>query len=167
MSNADTGNAGEAGRWLPLIYRGDGAWIGVMPGGQVGVGVEGEGRATLQDSGYVPLWPFMERGLSDFLGELYRVWGQLEGRGFAHPGAVVELTVSSAWRRDACTGCGSRPHGSWRWLSARYSVSRGRAEGWRWGLSGAAAGRGRWWVSQGWVVSGLLREAAVTGRLRL
>ncbi|TCM48763.1 hypothetical protein EV648_10327 [Kribbella sp. VKM Ac-2568] len=97
MLKTGTGCEGEAGTWLPLVYRGDGAWIGVMPGGQVGVGVESEGRATLRDSGYVPLWPFMERGLSEYVRELSRVWVQLEGRGFAGPGAVVELTVSSAW----------------------------------------------------------------------
>jgi hypothetical protein len=109
----DTSHGGETGRWLPLIYRADGAWIGVMPGGQIGVGVETEGRATLQDSGYVPLWPFMERGLSDCLRELYRVWGQLEGRGFACPGAVVELTVSSAWESG-------RPY--WMRLAASWVV---------------------------------------------
>jgi hypothetical protein len=40
--------------WNPVVYRSDGAWIGVMPDGRIGVGVEEEGRAALETTGFVP-----------------------------------------------------------------------------------------------------------------
>jgi hypothetical protein len=95
--NMTTGNGGEMGKWVPLIYRGDGAWIGVMPGGEIGVGVEAEGRASLKASGYIPMWPFMERSLSDCLDELHRAWEQSKEGGAPSPESLVEMTASSAW----------------------------------------------------------------------
>lgn len=85
------------GKWVPLIYRGDRAWIGAMPGGEIGVGVEAEGRAFLKASGYIPMWPFMERSLSDCLDELHRAWEKIEEGGAPSAESLVEMTVSSAW----------------------------------------------------------------------
>jgi hypothetical protein len=83
--------------WAPLVYRSDGAWIGIMPDGRIGVGVEGEGRATLEGSGYVPMWPFMERDLAACLGEFSRTWESFIGGGVSTPEKLIELTVGSAW----------------------------------------------------------------------
>lgn len=83
--------------WTPVVYRGDGAWIGIMPDGRIGVGVETEGRATLEGSGFVPMWPFMERDLSACLGEFSRVWESLNEGGVSTPEKLIELTVGSAW----------------------------------------------------------------------
>ncbi|WP_285490135.1 hypothetical protein [Amycolatopsis taiwanensis] len=83
--------------WTPVVYRGDGAWIGIMPDGRIGVGVELEGRATLEGSGFVPMWPFMERELSVCLGEFSRAWESLNGGGVSTPAKLIELTVGSAW----------------------------------------------------------------------
>ncbi|MER6765015.1 MULTISPECIES: hypothetical protein [Amycolatopsis] len=83
--------------WTPAVYRGDGAWIGIMPGGLIGAGVELEGRATLEASGFVPMWPFLERDLSACLGEFSRAWESLDGGGVPTPERLIELTVESAW----------------------------------------------------------------------
>ncbi|WP_181803397.1 hypothetical protein [Streptomyces shenzhenensis] len=83
--------------WTPVVYRGDGAWIGIMPDGRIGVGVELEGRATLEGSGFVPMWPFMERDLSACLGEFSRAWESLDGGGVSTPEKLIELTVWAAW----------------------------------------------------------------------
>jgi hypothetical protein len=92
-----TGRGGEAGKWVPLVYRGDGAWIGVMPDGEIGVGVETEGRASLEAAGYVPMWPFMERRLADCLDQLRQVWGNFKGSADMTPTKLIELTLTSAW----------------------------------------------------------------------
>ncbi|KJK58203.1 hypothetical protein UK12_11920 [Saccharothrix sp. ST-888] len=83
--------------WTPVVYRGDGAWIGIMPDGRIGVGVELEGRATLEGSGFVPMWPFMERDLPACLGEFSRAWESLKGGGVSTPEKLIELTVGAAW----------------------------------------------------------------------
>ncbi|WP_143035868.1 hypothetical protein [Lentzea fradiae] len=80
------------------MYRGNGAWIGTMPDGRIGVGVESEGRATLEGSGFVPMWPFMERDLSACLDEFSRVWDNFADSGVATPEKLIELTVGSAWK---------------------------------------------------------------------
>ncbi|MGW9211785.1 hypothetical protein ACWGR4_33040 [Embleya sp. NPDC055664] len=43
-----------------------------------------------------PLWPFMERGLSECLGEFRVRWDALADGGIASPERLFELTVSSA-----------------------------------------------------------------------
>ncbi|MFF9158011.1 hypothetical protein ACF1AB_37955 [Streptomyces sp. NPDC014846] len=83
--------------WTPLVYRGDGAWIGIMPDGRIGVGVESEGRSTLEGSGFVPMWPYLERDLSASLVEFSRSWTQLGQGGVSTPERLLELTVKSAW----------------------------------------------------------------------
>lgn len=83
--------------WIPVLYRGDGAWIGVMPNGRIGVGIESEGRASLVGSGFVPMWPYMERDLMSSLAEFESVWAQLERGGVSTPERLLELTVESAW----------------------------------------------------------------------
>ncbi|WP_344175109.1 hypothetical protein [Kribbella lupini] len=108
------------GEWQPLICRGDGAWIGLMPDGQIGVGVEGEARASLQAAGYVPLWPFLENELSECLENLYGVWDRLEGRGFAGPETLVQETVVTAWSSG-------RPY--WMQLSASWVPAMVRRPG--------------------------------------
>ncbi|WP_156178672.1 hypothetical protein [Saccharothrix sp. ST-888] len=92
-----TGHGAEMTEWTPVVYRGDGAWIGIMPDGRIGVGVELEGRATLEGSGFVPMWPFMERDLPACLGEFSRAWESLKGGGVSTPEKLIELTVGAAW----------------------------------------------------------------------
>lgn len=87
----------DAPEWNPVVYRGGGAWIGIMPGGLIGVGVELEGRATLDASGFIPMWPFMEHDLSTCLREFSRAWEALSGGGVPTPERLLELTVASAW----------------------------------------------------------------------
>ncbi|WP_439678209.1 hypothetical protein [Embleya sp. MST-111070] len=82
--------------WRPVLPRGNGAWIGILVSGRIGVGVAGEGRASLEGSGFVPMWPFMERGLSECLGEFRGRWDVLADGGIASPERLFELTVSSA-----------------------------------------------------------------------
>ncbi|MER7818564.1 hypothetical protein [Streptomyces sp. NPDC096153] len=85
------------GEWIPVVYRGDGAWIGIMPDGALGVGVETEGRATLEGSDFAPMWPFLERNVSDCLAKFSRTWESLEEGGVPTPEKLIELTVRSAW----------------------------------------------------------------------
>ncbi len=99
--------------WAPVVYRGDGAWIGLMPGGKLGVGVETEGRATLEDSNFVPMWPFMERDLSECLQAFSGVWQRLDGAGVATPQRLIELTAETAWNSG-------REY--WMWLSVAWVV---------------------------------------------
>lgn len=84
--------------WTPVMYRGDGAWIGIMPDGRIGVGVESEGRAALTGSGFVPMWPYMERDLSESLTEFSDSWEQLGQGDISTPERLIELTVESAWK---------------------------------------------------------------------
>ncbi|GGK85882.1 hypothetical protein [Streptomyces flaveus] len=84
--------------WIPVIYRGDGAWIGVMPGGEIGVGTEVEGRATLEGSRFIPMWPFLERDFSECLSEFSRLGEFLTKGGTSTPKKLIELTVGSAWK---------------------------------------------------------------------
>ena len=92
-----TGHGGRMAGWVPVVYRGDGAWIGILPCGGIGVGVEGEGRATLESSSFVPMWPFMEKDLGACLDEFSRAWESLRRGGIVTPEELIELTVSSAW----------------------------------------------------------------------
>ncbi|WP_405407477.1 hypothetical protein [Streptomyces decoyicus] len=92
-----TGRGVEMGKWTPVVYRGKGAWIGIMPDGRIGVGVELEGRATLEGSGFVPMWPFLERDFSECLGEFSRSWESIKDGGISTPEKLIELTVASAW----------------------------------------------------------------------
>ncbi|GHE73643.1 hypothetical protein GCM10018785_47210 [Streptomyces longispororuber] len=86
------------GSWTPVVYRGDGAWIGVMPDGRIGVGVESEGRSSLEGSGFVPMWPFLERDLSTCLATFSGSWERLGQGGVRTPERLVELTVETAWK---------------------------------------------------------------------
>lgn len=86
------------GEWVPVIYRGDGAWIGVMPSGEIGVGIEVEGRATLEGSRFIPMWPFLERDFSECLSEISRLGESLTKGGTPTPKKIIELTVVSAWK---------------------------------------------------------------------
>ncbi|WP_405058264.1 hypothetical protein OG474_36765 [Kribbella sp. NBC_01505] len=83
--------------WVPLVYRSDSAWIGVMPDGQIGSGVEGEGRASLKQSNFIAMWPFMERDLSECLDRFTKVWAQFGGVDVPTPQKLAELTVETAW----------------------------------------------------------------------
>lgn len=69
-----------------------------MPDGRIGVGVESEGRAAFEGSGFVPMWPYMERDLSESLTELSGSWVQLGQGGVSTPERLIELTVESAWK---------------------------------------------------------------------
>jgi hypothetical protein len=83
--------------WVPAVYRSDGAWIGIMPNGMIGVGVEHEGRATLEGSKFVPMWHFLEKELSECLDAFSRAWESLKKGGVSTPERLIELTVESAW----------------------------------------------------------------------
>lgn len=69
-----------------------------MPDGRIGVGVESEGRAALVSSGFVPMWPYMERDLSESLTEFSGSWVKLRQGGVSTPERLIELTVESAWK---------------------------------------------------------------------
>ncbi|TPQ20143.1 hypothetical protein [Streptomyces sporangiiformans] len=86
------------GEWTPVVYRGDGAWIGVMPSGEIGVGTEVEGRATLEGSRFIPMWPFLERDFSECLSEFSRLGESPARGGTPPPEKLIELTVGSAWK---------------------------------------------------------------------
>lgn len=68
-----------------------------MPDGEIGVGTESEARASLKDSGFVAMWPFLERPLDEFADLFTCSWPAFAGREPATPEELVEATVSSAW----------------------------------------------------------------------
>ncbi|SEE20871.1 hypothetical protein SAMN05428945_6777 [Streptomyces sp. 2224.1] len=107
------------GEWLPVVYRGDEAWIGIMPDGRIGVGVELEGRATLEDSRFVPLWPLLERHFSKCLDELSQEWDTLGKGGVSTPEKLMESTVESAWNSG-------RPY--WMRLAALWVIEMTHSE---------------------------------------
>ncbi|WP_154814482.1 hypothetical protein [Actinophytocola xinjiangensis] len=84
--------------WNPVLYRGNGAWIGIMPDGRIGVGTESEGRASLVDAKFVPMWPYLEQDLSRVLAEFSRWWLKFDKGGVSTPERLMELTVETAWR---------------------------------------------------------------------
>lgn len=86
------------GNWTPVVYRGDGAWIGIMPDGRIGVGVESEGRSSLEGSGFVPMWPYLERDLSACLADFSHSWERLGQGGVPNPEKLIEKTVETAWK---------------------------------------------------------------------
>ncbi|RKN22126.1 hypothetical protein D7147_05265 [Micromonospora musae] len=106
--------------WKPVVYRGDGAWIGIMPDGRLGVGVESEGRATLTGSGFVPMWPYLERDLPAVLAELSRAWADLGQGGVSSPEELFELTVESAWKSG---------RSYWMQLAAPWAIEMSRRDG--------------------------------------
>jgi hypothetical protein len=85
------------GEWVPLVHRGDGAWMGAMPDGRIGSGVEAEGRASLEESHFIAMWPFMEHDLSECLGSFRRVWTEFVGDRVSSPERLIELTVETSW----------------------------------------------------------------------
>lgn len=115
-----TGHGVEMSNWTPVVYRGDGAWIGIMPDGRVGVGVESEGRAALASAGFVPMWPYLERDLPASLAEFSRSWGHLGRGGVATPEKLLELTVESAWRSG---------RSYWMQLAAPWAIEMSRRDG--------------------------------------
>ena len=106
--------------WIPVLYRGDGAWIGIMPDGLIGVGVESEGRASLVASGFIPMWPYMERDISEALDEFLQSWGPLSQGGISSPEKLIELTVESAWKSG---------RSYWMELSASWALEMSRRKG--------------------------------------
>ncbi|MFF0123371.1 hypothetical protein ACFYP0_25310 [Micromonospora arida] len=103
--------------WKPVIYRGDGAWIGRMKSGELGVGTEEEVRASLKAAGLRPMWPFMERGLEEFRAEFGLRWGELRTPEFPKLDQLIAATIGTAWRS------GSE---YWMILSARWLVEGGQ-----------------------------------------
>ncbi|MGW1917248.1 hypothetical protein ACWCQS_42920 [Streptomyces sp. NPDC002076] len=87
------------GEWTPVLRSSYDSWLGVMPNGMLGVGKVDEGRATLEGSGYVAMWPFLERNLTECLDDFKGSWHLLGGHGISTPEKLVELTVESAWNR--------------------------------------------------------------------
>jgi hypothetical protein len=111
--------------WNPVVYRGDGAWIGIMPDGLIGVGVESEGRASLVGSGFVPMWPYLESGFSSALAALSDRWPDLGGGGIPTPERLIELTVESAWKSG---------RSYWMQLAAPWAIDMSRRDGFRRGV---------------------------------
>lgn len=107
------------GNWTPVVYRGDGAWIGVMPDGRIGVGVESEGRSSLEGSGFVPMWPYLEHDLSACLAEFSRSWDYLGQGGVPTPEKLIELTVATAWKSG---------RSYWMELAANWAIEMVRRE---------------------------------------
>jgi hypothetical protein len=70
-----------------------------MPDGTLGIGKADEGRATLEASGYVAMWPFLERSLAACLEDFSDSWQLLGGHGVSTPQRLVELAVVSACKR--------------------------------------------------------------------
>lgn len=103
-----------------MVYRGDGAWIGVMPDGRIGVGVESEGRSSLVGSGFVPMWPYLERDLSACLADFSRSWEHLGQGGVPTPEKLIELTVETAWKSG---------RSYWMELAANWAIEMVRQEG--------------------------------------
>ncbi|MGP9020341.1 hypothetical protein ACT1U9_18310 [Streptomyces sp. BR1] len=68
-----------------------------MPNGEMGVGIEAEGRVSLKASGFTPMWPFMEQGLSECLQNLRSAWTARPVAGLPRPESLIEETVRSAW----------------------------------------------------------------------
>ncbi|MGV9564327.1 hypothetical protein [Streptomyces sp. NPDC003480] len=89
----------DMGDWTPVLKSSYDSWLGVMPNGMLGVGKADEGRVTLEGSGYVAMWPFLERSLADCLDDFTSSWNLLGGHGVSTPQKLVELTVKSAFRR--------------------------------------------------------------------
>ncbi|MFF9406871.1 hypothetical protein ACF1B0_15310 [Streptomyces anandii] len=54
---------------------------------------------TLEGSGYVVMWPFLERNLAECLDDFTRSWHLLGGHGVSTPEKLIELTVDSACKR--------------------------------------------------------------------
>jgi hypothetical protein len=85
------------GNWVPTIYRGDGAWIGRMASGRLGVGLESEERASLKDSCLRPMWPFMERSLPECFDEFATSWTSLTTEEYPTIDRLFSATIQSAW----------------------------------------------------------------------
>jgi hypothetical protein len=84
---------------MPVLRSSYDSWLGVMPDGTLGIGKEDEGRATLEGSGYVAMWPFLERTLAACLEEFSVSWPLLGEHGVSTPERLIELTVASACKR--------------------------------------------------------------------
>jgi hypothetical protein len=69
-----------------------------MSDGRLGVGVETQERASLDGSGFVPMWPYMERDLSATLTTFTRAWPRLDQGDVQTPQALLLRTVETAWR---------------------------------------------------------------------
>jgi hypothetical protein len=112
-------SAKRVGEWVPVVDRGDGAWIGIMPTGEIGAGVELEARAALEPSRFVPMWPFMEQDLAESLEKFTRAWGSLCRGGVATPEKLLEMTVRTAW-------ASGRPY--WMRLSAAWAAEMAESQ---------------------------------------
>jgi hypothetical protein len=91
-----------------------------MSEGLIGVGVESEGRASLVGSGFVPMWPYLERELSGVLAEFTNSWLALGQGGISTPERLIELTVESAWKSG---------RSYWMQLAAPWAIEMSRREG--------------------------------------
>jgi hypothetical protein len=91
-------SAGEVGQWKPVIYRGDGAWIGRMTSGMIGVGTVDEERSSIVEASLRPMWPFMERDLAECLSEFQPRWTELHS--IEHPTlhGLLSETIKTGWQ---------------------------------------------------------------------
>lgn len=82
--------------WKPVLYRSNGAWIGRMPDGRLGVGTETEARASIADAKLIPMWPFMERPLQTCLDDFSACWAELATQEYSTPLELLSSTLTSA-----------------------------------------------------------------------
>lgn len=108
---------GMMSTWKPVVYRGDGAWIGRMASGELGVGTENEERASLKAAGVRPMWPFLEKGMMECCDQFKARWDELRSPDFPTLDALISATIETAWRS------GSR---YWMLLSVNWLAEVGR-----------------------------------------
>ncbi|BCJ52196.1 hypothetical protein Asp14428_36710 [Actinoplanes sp. NBRC 14428] len=88
---------GMIAKWRPVIYRGDGAWIGLLASGELGVGTQSEERASLEAAGMRPMWPFMEKSLPECRDQFDSHWSELRTPAFPAIDSLFSVTISTAW----------------------------------------------------------------------
>ncbi|MCD0447521.1 hypothetical protein LO763_28290 [Glycomyces sp. A-F 0318] len=87
--------------WTPALYRSDGAWIGRMPDGRLGVGTEIEPRVCIADAELIPMWPFMEQPLQTCLDDFSTCWAELITLEYATPLELLSRTLTSAQQSNS------------------------------------------------------------------
>jgi hypothetical protein len=106
--------------WTPVLYRSDGAWIGRMPDGRLGVGTETQARASIADAKLIPMWPFMEQPLQTCLDDFSACWAELATLEYSTPLELLSRTMTSAQQSNS-------PY--WRHLAESWLVQMAAIDG--------------------------------------
>jgi hypothetical protein len=69
-----------------------------MASGELGVGTEGEQRASLTGAGLVPMWPFMEKDLATCRDVFNGHWAELRTPEFPTVDELLAATIATARR---------------------------------------------------------------------